>query len=820
MRGNFSKGIITTIICVLLCSSTIFYGLSSPQFSIFPRVLVTDASAQTTADSETDTGTTADSETDTGTTADSETDTGTTADSETDTGTTQTLTDLNNPPEANAAADPPQVDEGESVSLNGGGSSDPDNDILSFSWKQLESSNPVVSLNNADNPQASFTAPQVESDTNFVFGLTVTDGKGGTDSASVEVLVKNVAAMSPLEEAPLIDNGISSNTTSRGGANATNATLPTNATVQGLIGNLPPGYSTHNDNVNKYSIDVPSAPACSSSVTSGCWKTWVDNRGAKGDVLWKQYMRLDPNGNSVTMDFKVSVLDLKDPKYAGITSLDQLASFICAPVENGGYAVGYEGSGEAFRIAKKGGSCPYAGKFGSSERSIDYDYKYQVGAITVPEYKARSAFTIFNNFAYIVTYAVSPPSVFSAPLNLQHANTVLNSFQLSSSTGTGGGGPGCIPTAGGTAGCAPTANLPPRADAGPDQTVRPGVTVTLDGTGSSDPDGGIIASYSWTLESASPLIAGGNAPPITLQPNNNAPKPTFRAPMGLILYTFKLVVVDEEGVSSAPDTVVIRVDFTVPPPPNQPPIADAGPDQTAVQPGSTVTLTAVGSSDPDGNPITYSWENSLFPPGSKVNLPNDPQNPVRTFTAPQTTGVYTFELKVTDDKGASSAPDSVAITVQPTSAPANQPPIADAGPDQTAVQPGQRVTLDGSKSRDPDGTIVSYSWSLAGCPGGCANPIRVQPNSMVASPTFTAPQTTGVYTFELKVTDDKGASSAPDSVAIRVGAPTSGGGAGGGGTTSGGGGGGGTTSGGGGGGGTTSGGGGGGGTTSGSGGGE
>src|SRR5829696_9081117 len=145
MRGNFSKGIITTIICVLLCSSTIFYGLSSPQFSIFPRVLVTDASAQTTADSETDTGTTADSETDTGTTADSETDTGTTADSETDTGTTadsetdtgttQTLTDLNNPPEANAAADPPQVDEGESVSLNGGGSSDPDNDILSFSWK-------------------------------------------------------------------------------------------------------------------------------------------------------------------------------------------------------------------------------------------------------------------------------------------------------------------------------------------------------------------------------------------------------------------------------------------------------------------------------------------------------------------------------------------------------------------------------------------------------------------------------------------------------------------------------------------------------------
>jgi hypothetical protein len=95
-------------------------------------------------------------------------------------------------PEADAGPDQ-EVNEGVTVSLNGDDSSGPDDGSLSFKWTQVEPSPPTIVLNGADTSQASFTAPQVEADTSFVFDLTVTDENGGSDSDSVEVLVRNDA---------------------------------------------------------------------------------------------------------------------------------------------------------------------------------------------------------------------------------------------------------------------------------------------------------------------------------------------------------------------------------------------------------------------------------------------------------------------------------------------------------------------------------------------------------------------------------------------------------------------------------------------------
>ena len=99
---------------------------------------------------------------------------------------------------------------------------------------------------------------------------------------------------------------------------------------------------------------------------------------------------------------------------------------------------------------------------------------------------------------------------------------------------------------------------------------------------------------------------------------------------------------------------------------------------------------------------------------------------------------------VTDDKGASSPSDTVTIS-------ANTPPIASAGNDQLVGI--EKVTLNGSKSRDDDGTIQSYSWVFKAKPTGSTATLS---DSTVVSPTFDA-DLEGTYTLELTVTDDLGA---------------------------------------------------------------
>ena len=90
-----------------------------------------------------------------------------------------------------AVAGPDQiVKEGSTVTLNGSQSVDPYGIILSYSWRQIPT-NHIITLNGADTPVWSFTAPKVSSDTTFTFELTVTDNNGTTNNRTVNVLVKH-----------------------------------------------------------------------------------------------------------------------------------------------------------------------------------------------------------------------------------------------------------------------------------------------------------------------------------------------------------------------------------------------------------------------------------------------------------------------------------------------------------------------------------------------------------------------------------------------------------------------------------------------------
>ena len=146
----------------------------------------------------------------------------------------------------------------------------------------------------------------------------------------------------------------------------------------------------------------------------------------------------------------------------------------------------------------------------------------------------------------------------------------------------------------------------PVANAGPDQNVADNdgstdETVTLNGGGSTPPQGGSIVSYEWS--------EGGNSLGTGVEIS-----PTF----SVGVHTVTLKVTDQVG-SMDTDDVTVTVQA------NQDPVADAGPDQehSVAQSDDTVlvTLDGTGSTDPNGGAITsYSWSDGTSEIGTTATL--------------------------------------------------------------------------------------------------------------------------------------------------------------------------------------------------------
>ena len=148
-------------------------------------------------------------------------------------------------------------------------------------------------------------------------------------------------------------------------------------------------------------------------------------------------------------------------------------------------------------------------------------------------------------------------------------------------------------------------------------------------------------------------------------------------------------------------TGVADVYLAVPTIQNNPPVANAGADQSKYV-GDTVTLDGSGSYDVDGNPLTYTWAFTTVPAGSSAALSSSTSaNP--TFTVDKA-GTYVVSL-IVNDGTVNSAADTVTISTL------NSAPVAKAGPDQTPLVNGT-VTLDGSGSTDVDGNALIFSWAF------------------------------------------------------------------------------------------------------------
>ncbi|HEX6114140.1 MAG TPA: PKD domain-containing protein [Geminicoccaceae bacterium] len=200
-------------------------------------------------------------------------------------------------------------------------------------------------------------------------------------------------------------------------------------------------------------------------------------------------------------------------------------------------------------------------------------------------------------------------------------------------------------------------NGAPVADAGPDRTgasgagtpVPEGATVTLDGSGSYDPDGDPLTCRWEQVEGVTVTLA-----------DPGACTATFLAPVVAVGDEERLrfeLTVDDGTLSSPPDEVVIVVVATN----LRPTAVAAAPEGATALPGATVVLDGSRSSDPDGDPLTFAWRQIS---GQSVLL-SDPTGQATTFAAPDPApadALLEFELTVSDV--ALSSTDTVAVRIE------------------------------------------------------------------------------------------------------------------------------------------------------------
>ncbi len=165
---------------------------------------------------------------------------------------------------------------------------------------------------------------------------------------------------------------------------------------------------------------------------------------------------------------------------------------------------------------------------------------------------------------------------------------------------------------------------------------------------------------------------------------------------------------------------------------NQPPVAVATASPTNGPAPLTVNFDGSGSSDPDGNPITYSWDLD----GDGIYGDSTAVQPTQTYSTP---GTYTVRLRVSDNQGATTT--SAPVTISANNTPPT--PVIDTPSASLTWKVGDRIDFSGHATDAQDGTLgaSALTWTLVlqHCAPNChAHVVQTKPGD-TNEPFFTAP---------------------------------------------------------------------------------
>ncbi|MBL9119504.1 MAG: hypothetical protein JNL80_06305 [Phycisphaerae bacterium] len=273
----------------------------------------------------------------------------------------------------------------------------------------------------------------------------------------------------------------------------------------------------------------------------------------------------------------------------------------------------------------------------------------------------------------------------------------------------------------------------PSVDAGPDQTVDEGDTVTLGATATDPESQGL--TYTWTQVSG---------PSVTLDDATSA-APSFTAPEGLANTSIVFQCSVSDGTNTSVDTITVDVNRD-----DDAPSVDAGPDQSVAE-GAAVALAATAS-DPESVGLTYTWTQTGGPSVSLTGA----NGASPSFTAPNYLSNTTLTFQVAVSDGVNTSVDTVTVLVNAD----DDAPSVSAGPDQS-VEEDDVVSL-AATATDPEGVGLTYTWTQI------SGPAAVLDDTSSASPTFTAPNglTNTTLVFQVAVSD--GTNTSIDTVSIAV----------------------------------------------------